>query len=279
MKTRWRELSDRYNAAAAFKGLKSPVSPGETVRVSLPVSPLYLASACERICEKYPLRGFVSADGVDADPDYANVSLTYNPVMDADPNYSTLGTTKLTKAEHFYATPETVSKLGSARDSYYDTYGFSTPTAPALDELSQITTAFKRNLVRSRMSVIRAGRTAPAGFFWGWHKDEPVYENLRINIHVTDSPEHAIQNMSVDRMPEGPNDPAIVEHRYEVGYGYSWDTNLPHRACAVTVPNRDRIALIYGVSPWFDLVDGEWVPNEFFGKKHPLQMLLDGDVL
>lgn len=279
MTTRWRALLQQYRADEAFKDLRSPVRTGDVVRVPIPLSREYLTSACLEVERRYGLRGFVSSEGVDADPEYANISLTCNPDMPGDPNYGTLGTDKLTKREHYYATPETLAKIGGARDSYYDTYGFCAPTPAATENLGELTRLFKRSLVRSRMSVIRGGRSAPAGFFWGWHKDEPVYENLRVNIHVTDSPEYAIQNMTVDEMPAGPTDSRIVEHQYEAGYGYSWDTNLPHRACAVTVPNHDRIALIYGVSPWFDLVGGEWVPNEFFGKKHPLQMLLDGDVL
>jgi hypothetical protein len=106
-----------------------------------------------------------------------------------------------------------------------------------------------------------------------------VFENLRVNIHVQDSDAHRIQIMRSDRMPIGPADPAMATHRFSAGYGYSWDTNMPHRACAVKHGATDRAAVVLGFSPWFDLVDGEWVPNEFFGKKHPLQMLLDGDVV
>lgn len=277
--TRLGELRKRYKLDQAFNDVKSPLPPGEVIKVELPVSSEYLLDACVEIEGVYGLRGFVSSDGVDADSAYANISLTCNPNMDGDPNYSTLGSEKLTRSEHYYATESTIQKVGQLRDSYYDTYGFFQPTYPAITSLSKLTGAFKRNLVRSRMSVIRGGRMETTSFNWGWHKDEPVFENLRINIHVTDSPAHRIQVMRTDRMPQSLFDPDLVEHRFEVGVGYSWDTHLPHRPCAKGATLDDRIALVYGVSPWFDLVDGEWEPNEFFGKKHPHQMLVDGDIL
>jgi hypothetical protein len=87
--------------------------------------------------------------------------------------------------------------------------------------------------------------------------------------------------MRADQMPSGPHDPKIVEHTFKAGIGYSWDTNLPHRACSMNANAPDRAAIILGFSPWFDYdPDSDtWAPNEFFGKKHPLQMLVDGDVL
>jgi hypothetical protein len=281
MTTRFLELKRQYDFSSAVAAVKSPLAPADTIKVPLPVSLEYLQTACSEIASTYGLRGFVSCDGVDANPDYASISLTHNPACGEPENYSTLGCSKLSKEEHYYATPETLAKVGGARDSYYDTYGFRFPTSPAKNELGKLIGSLKRNLIRSRISVIRAGAPGPSGFFWGWHKDEPVFENLRINIHVTDSNSHKIQVMREDRMPAHPQDPAIRDHQFEAGFGYSWDTNLPHRACAVGNPNHDRVAIILGVSPWFDLnaATGEWEPNEFFGVKHPHQMLLDGDIL
>jgi hypothetical protein len=174
MTTRLGELRKKYKLDQAFNDLKSPLPPGEVMKVGLPVSNDYLLSACKEIESLHGLRGFVSSEGIDADSEYANISLTCNPNMSGDPNYSTLGSDALTKQEHYYATPQTLQKIGGARDSYYDTYGFYQPTHPALTSLSLLTGAFKRNLVRSRMSVIRAGRVEPTSFSWGWHKDEPV---------------------------------------------------------------------------------------------------------
>ena len=278
--TRFGELRRRYHVDEATRDVKSPVPAGEVVRVALPVDAQKLVEAVAQIEASYQLRGFASSDA-HQDTSYENLSLTHNPAHAGDPHYSTLGTPTLSRKDHYYGNAETFTKVGGLLDSYYDTYGFSKPTPAAANELGFLTNRFRRSLVRSRLSIIRAGCPAPSSFMWGWHKDEPVFENLRVNIHVTDSDLHRIQIMRGNRMPTNPNDLELIEHRFEVGFGYSWDTNIPHRACAIGVPDFDRVAIVYGVSPWFDYnaKTGEWVPNEFFGHKHPLQMLLDGDVL
>jgi hypothetical protein len=37
---------------------------------------------------------------------------------------------------------------------------------------------------------------------------------------------------------------------------------------------------VMGISPWFTYngEDDSWSTNEFFGKKHPIDMLIDGDL-
>lgn len=259
---------------------RSPACPGEVVRVPLPIDQDEIQLAVSRVEERYRLRGFVNAEG-DEDAGYQSVSLTFNPAIAGDPHHSTLGTSSLSKKDFFYGNARTAAAIGPIRDSYYDTYGFRTLTPAARMELAALMSCLKRSPVRSRLSIIRAGQPGPASFMWGWHKDEPVFENLRINIHVTDSDAHRIQVMRQDRMPNSQWDEFLVEHRFEAGYGYSWDTHMPHRACATLPSRHDRAAIVLGVSPWFDFDEekDEWLPNQFFGKKHPLQMLLDGDVI
>lgn len=278
--TRFEELSRKYRLLEAARDVRSPIGPGEVVRTPIPVDAALLTEAVADIEKRYRLGVFASSEAMN-DFSYENLSLTFNPQHAGDPNHSTLGTSALTQDEHYYANADTIAKVGIVRDSYYDTYAFRLLTQAASGELGALTSRFKRSLVRSRLSIIRGGHQQPSSMFWGWHKDETVFENLRVNIHVTDSDSHRIQIMKEDRMPLNMWDSEMVEHRFEVGFGYSWDTNMPHRACAIGRPRHDRAAIIYGVSPWFDY-DREtdsWMPNEFFGKKHPLQMLLDGDVL
>lgn len=278
-RTRFGELRQKYRVDEAINDVRSPVEAGEVVRVALNIEPSLLIEAVSKIEARYRLGVFASSE-VQTDFSYENLSLTFNPAHDGDPHHSTLGSSKLSQNEHFYANRETLFKVGQVRDSYYDTYGFRMATPAATQELGFLTRRFKRSLVRSRLSIIRAGHLQPSSFMWGWHKDETVFENLRVNIHVTDSDAHRIQIMREDRMPLNMWDSALAEHKFEVGFAYSWDTNMPHRACAIGMPSHDRAAIVYGVSPWFDYDETSgWVPNEFFGKKHPLQMLVDGDVL
>lgn len=279
-RTRFGDLRHQYRIDEAIADVRSPIAAGDIVRIPLPVNPEKLIQAVAQI-EKRRMFNAFAASNADADRSYENISLTYNPAHEGDPHHSTLGSSTLARNEHYYAGADTIGKIGSVRDSYYDTYGFRVATQAATEELGFLTGRFKRSLVRSRLSIIRAGHRNPSNFDWGWHKDEPVFENLRINIHVTDSDAHRIQIMREDRMPLNPWDAALAEHKFEVGFAHSWDTNIPHRACAIGMPKHDRAAVVYGVSPWFDYNPStdSWSPNEFFGKKHPLQMLVDGDVL
>lgn len=277
---RFGELRQKFDLDRAALQVNSPIGPGEVVRIALPVSGQALADAVAAAQAAYPLSQFAST-GDKQSHAYESISLAFNPDSATNPMHSTLGSAALTPAEHYYATAATVEKVGPLLNSYYDTYGFRLPTTAASQELALLTSKLKRSLVRSRLSVMRAGSAVTSALQWGWHKDESVFENLRINIHVTDSPDHRIQVMREDRKPATLNDAALTEHQFEVGYGYSWDTHLPHRACSVGVPRQDRTAIVLGVAPWFDY-DAEadaWTPNEFFGRKHPLAMLLDGDVL
>ena len=277
--TRFDALKRLTRFEEATRDISSPVKAGEIVRVPLSLDTRELELVVTKLDGRYQFGSFVSSEGFDRS--YENLSLTFNPDSEGDPHHSTLGCEKLSTEQLFYASKESIARVGSMQNSYYDTYGFRHPSPVATQELGFVTKLFKRSLVRSRLSFIRAGQPQPSSFFWGWHKDEPVFENLRVNIHVTDSQAHRIQIMKEDRMPMNPWDADIAEHRFEVGFGYSWDTIIPHRACAIGMPAHDRAALIYGVSPWFDYdaKTDTWAPNEFFGKKHPLQMLIDGDVL
>lgn len=273
-------LSEVYDVPAAEQRVRSPVPRGGIIDLPLPVPAASLARGVKAATEAFGLHGFCSSDYVESDPDYANQSLTYNPGVPTPPERSTLGSPKLTRQQHYYGTKATVQSIGQVRGSYYDTYGFCVSTPAALRFLPDLLATFKRSPIRSRLSVIRGARAAPAQFAWGWHRDESVFENLRVNIPLTDCDDYALQISCTDEFPAQPG-PNIQTYHTEVGRMYSWDTHTPHRACALRETTEDRTSIVLGFSPWFDYdaATDEWVPNEFFGKKHPLQMLLDGDVL
>ena len=273
-------LSERYRLNEASQDIRSPLKPGDMIDLPLPICSDQLALSAKAMADEFGLFGFVSQDYVEQDPDYANQSLTYNPDIDTPPERSTLGSDRLTREQHYYATKETIQSIGQVRGSYYDSYGFRVPTPGAVKHMPGLLGLLKRSQVRSRLSVIRGNRPDPSGFSWGWHRDEPVFENLRVNIPLTDCPQYILQVSRNMEFPRAPNS-TIVDYQAAPGRMYSWDTNLPHRACALHTPAYDRTSIVLGVSPWFDY-DAEldaWHPNEFFGKKHPHQMLLDGDIL
>lgn len=273
-------LKERTHYAEAIKDIKSPLANGELLQIPLPMAPDYLRAGVQSAIKKHGLHGFVSSDYTETDPAYANMSLTWNPRSPTPQHQSTLGSPHLTRAEHFYGSPELMARLPQVRDSYYDSYGFCTPTQAMREDLGRLHSRLKRTMVRSRISVVRAGRVEPTRFGFGWHRDEEVFQNLRLNIPVVTAPEHRLQIMRDNRFPE-PENADCNDYFLDIGSIYSLDTNIPHRPCTNAVSRIDRAHIIIGISPWFDYFEQEdaWAPNEFFGKKHPLQMLLDGDVL
>ena len=200
---------------------------------------------------------------------YTGFSLVHNPHhQDGLPIHaSTLGTPKNSRYEFYWGVTEHHATL---KNSYFDSYGFSVRTpASRHGALGEFLNRSLRTLIRSRVSVIQGKRYKPefteAG---GWHKDEIIFENLRMNIPVVTSPHYLFQiaNEKPVHLP--------------IGFGYSWDTHVPHQVFS-DGPNEDiRIHIVLGFSPWFDYLPEEqaWIKNEFYGKLHPFDMLADGHV-
>lgn len=208
---------------------------------------------------------------------YSGFSLNYNPDHqdDLDPNASSLGTPKNKSGEFFYGSFNNHQNL---RNSYFDSYAFTTRTpAASVGYLKEILDSCSRTMIRSRMMILDGSyfdenlisqfQAAPIGDSrYGWHQDEPVYVNLRINIPITG------------------NDAFVFEMKDEAPYvlqpglAYSWDTNIPHRVWCRKPTDMKRYNLVVGVSPWFDYKPetGEWLPNEYCGAIHPLDMVEKG---
>lgn len=218
----------------------------------------------------YGDHGWVSSEGIT--PYYTGFSLVYNPfhIDNLNPHSSTLGTpvNSIQKDEFFWNSTQKHSVL---KNSYFDGYGFNEPTpASGHKSLGTFMERCKRTRIRSRMSILNGEvfdekRKAKRG----WHKDELIFENLRVNIPITTSEDYLFQ---------------IEKHaptHLDVGWAYSWDTNVSHRVFTNAQNDGRRIHLVLGFSPWWDYLPEEqaWVQNEFYGVKHPFDMLADGDVL
>jgi hypothetical protein len=102
-----------------------------------------------------------------------------------------------------------------------------------------------------------------------WHYDEPVTINLRINIplQTTDSYVAEIKNKGI--------------HKFNVGNGYSWNTEIVHRVYATKKESISRIHLVIGTIPWFtyDAESNSYLTNEYFGELHPFDMLATGKII
>lgn len=210
----------------------------------------------------YGDHGWQSQDGTD--PYYTGFSLAYNPDHQDGPNIhaSTLGTPKNKKNQFFWNVTQYHTKI---KDSYFDTYGFRVRTpASRYSALGVLLDRSQRTLIRSRVSIIHGNQHTPEHKTnWGWHRDEVVFSNLRLNIPIVTSPNYLFQ---IERK---------APRHLPVGFGYSWDTHIPHRVFSERPSNDVRTHLVLGFSPWFDYLPHEraWVKNEFFGKLHPFDML------
>jgi hypothetical protein len=220
------------------------------------------------IVREYGFSGWRHKDG--ESKTYGGFSLTYNPNHQdgLDPHVSSIGTPKNTRSEFFW---NATGRHEALKHSYFDSYGFRMRTpASKTGYLGQFIDSFTRPLVRSRVGIIPGENVDANDKTYqekeGWHRDEPVFENLRVNI-----PLQTDENFVFQMEGEEP-------YHLEVGKAYTWDTNKPHRVFARGSTRTMRIHLVLGFSPWFDY-DAEndtWAPNGYFGKLHPFDMVAEG---
>ncbi len=220
---------------------------------------------------QYGFESSSSDDGI-----YLSTSLTYNPEaydkISEDPHQATLGSTTLK-----YNSASRYEQLSEhrLRNSYHDTFAFieRTPFAK-FGAVGDFLNSFSRTIVRSRVSSIIANKIETTKFGFNWHNDESIFINLRINIPIQTNSNYAIQIMksAPDELLE------IEEFSMEEGKAYVYNTEKYHRALCKKVEAFDRIHMICGVSPWFDLDSKNkcWVSNEYYGEVHPFDMLAQG---
>ena len=265
--TLWSYIESQTNVVELFGKLDSqPHSPYE-LTLDYPIE--HIQTASERALQKYGSYGWLSSKGR-SNGSYKSLSLTHNPhINDSEVNEfnSTLGSSGIDKDKFFYGKEETYKNLQYVvKNSYYDSYAFNQPNAVISEYFNDFYSHFKRTMIRSRLSIIESHATDSMNPKYMLHKDEPVYENIRINIPVTGSPDHYLQINNTDTI--------MIP-----GYAYTWDTHEPHRVYGVN--EKDRINLVLGFSPWFDYHPEEdiWVSNEYYGECHPIEMVKLGYVI
>jgi hypothetical protein len=254
----------RTDIQQRFRRLPQPPNQVHHVRLNYPVS--VLAESAQHALEKYGMYGWLSRQGRSRSS-YQSLSLTHNPSIN-DPAVnelnSTLGSSFINNRSFFYGNIGTwLSLRGQLKNSYYDSYAFNQPNIVTQKFFGDFQKHFRRTMIRSRLSVIRAGAQDSANPDYLLHRDEPVYENVRINIPLTASPNHYLQYNGEDI-------------NLELGQAYTWDTNQPHRVHGVD--HTDRINLVLGFSPWFDYDPEQqaWISNEYYGECHPIEMVQQG---
>lgn len=263
---------DLKSAAARF-----PAQTGLLHRYEIGVDLPTLATGCRAVIARYGLRGFRNTEDDSDAPAYGSLSLTCNPDRDGDPHSSTLGSAYLKHGQYFYATPQSRAQMPVQKGDYYDTYGFRRLTpAGSFGALGDLLRGFRLPVVRSRLSVIQADRVEASQFSFGWHRDETVFHNLRINIPIWTTPDHLLE-IETEREQPDPASTTIQRHHLACGQAYSWDTNKPHRVFTRRAGTQSRCHLVIGLAPWFDYDPEEdsWRPNAYFGKVHPHEIVAD----
>ena len=211
---------------------------------------------------------------------YRGFSLAYNPDHQdkLEIHQSSIGTPKNNKTQYFYAETESHRYL---KNSYFDCYSFRKPTpASCYGYLGELMSQFRRSRVKSRVATLYAQYffEQTGRFNFGWHRDELIFENLRMNIPITTAPEFRFQYYPRTIDKPYPGMEGLVDKHLEVGRVYSWDTNKPHRVYCTEHTQNQRTHIVLGFSPWFDYLPEEeaWEVNEFFGELHPFDMIHEG---
>lgn len=198
---------------------------------------------------------------------YKGFSLCYNPNNGVDA-YATLGDPRL---KQNFSRSEGLGDIDVLKNSYHDTYRFSKLHPVVAKHYKKLFDCFNFQPTRSRVSYIFP--VDDSIFKYGFHKDEFPFQNLRVNIPLQTSEEYVLEIAGED---EYGNRCDMVKHM-EVGKCYIWNTRIPHRAIATSMPKdpKPRISIILGFMPWIN-VDGEhYEKSEFFGQQ-PFDLLKKG---
>lgn len=170
---------------------------------------------------------------------------------------------------------ETTHLQRRLKNTYTDSWSFNcaTPTATH-GYLGTIHQRLKRSIVRSRLAQIKDINTdtiAKVVNRFIWHTDDSWFYELRLNLSLNNIDNaFGIEIENFEKQPFVP------------GTWYMWDTGILHRPYVEhKVPNFSRTNYVLAVNPWFDWDEHEqcWIQNEFFGEKHPADMVVDGDVI
>jgi hypothetical protein len=263
----WKWIQNNTNISKHIQYLKPSVDSSNLLTLTHGFNiPDIIDSTLDAV-DKYGFKGWRSSLG--EEKQYGGLSLTFNPeyAEDCDPNQQTLGTDKNLPTQFFYGQAQNFSTV---RNTYFDSLGFRKLSPCVLNTgLKDIINGFKRSIIRSRIGIINSQYVSDEmrpRFLW--HRDETVFENLRINVPIKTN-----ETFMFEIEGQKPT-------HLKLGNLYSWDTNISHRVFPTTTEPSARIHLVFGFCPWFDYLpdDDAYVSNEFYGEVHPFDMLVNGHV-
>lgn len=255
-------ISEQTDMSAAINDVTCQVDGTQVLSVPHKLDIRKLAKDTLDCLDAYGFKGWRTQRG-DANS-YGGLSMVYNPDGDSDPNQSTLGTRENAPEEFFYGSTQ---RFDSIRNTYFDSYAFR-KLAPCIEQsnLKNFIEGFKLSPTRSRIAVLDASYRDKVGEEFLWHKDETVFENLRLNIPIETDQSFLFQ--LEDQEP----------FHLAVGKIYTWDTHRAHRVYASETKSVKRVHLVLGFSPWidYDPIDDSFSTNEHFGRTHPFDLFFKG---
>ena len=148
------------------------------------------------------------------------------------------------------------------KNTYYDSYGFT-------DIIPSVEVHYKSLLESVDLTLTRS-RTMwhIPPFKQPWHKDEPLYSVMRINIPLQTENSYFLEIKGKDEY----NNSLTMDKHLEVGKAYMWNTKIPHRMLDRGKGKKPRIHIVLGFIPWFQKVNNDFIKNKYFGVQ-PWDML------
>lgn len=196
------------------------------------------------------------------------ISLTCRKDSD-DPDYDCCGShyyKKYCATDYYHAPMNDTSEF--VKGGYMDGLQFNsmTPKVMSIPSLAQYFKGFKVPVVRSTVRTIDCGNAPLVTPDGGFHTDGNPFQYLRINVCLT-----AVMGAGLQYIGEPPFYMVPGENRVIMSH-------IPHRAYILDNYPGYRTHAVIDVVPWFSFDGDTWVPNEFFGVKHPFDMVNDGDI-
>ena len=148
------------------------------------------------------------------------------------------------------------------RDTYYDTYGFSTVHPIVKKHYNKFLDCIDLLPTRSRVMW------SYPGFVQSWHLDEVLWCAIRFNIPLVTEPSYVLE---IDGEDDYGNSLTLTKH-LEVGKIYMWNTRIRHRVKDTGGATKPRLHIVAAFIPWFEKSGDDWKPNKWFGMQ-PLYMI------
>jgi len=268
--TVWKHILKNSNTQEAWQDISQSSNMPDIFRMKHKWNCDQLSKDIEEAKETYGDHGWTYKDQQDGlKSPYTGFSLVYNPnhIDNLPEHKGTFGSPNIQDGKfttHNY-TPE------QTKNSYWDSHGMIKRTkASRYKSISQLLDHSKRTIMKSRVATCHGNTKSMLEENRNFHTDAPNHFAIRINIPVKTS------NTYFFRI-ESRREPIFLE----TGWAYTFNNEIPHKVYTARPSNKARTHLVLAFSPWWDYnaEEDSWTSNEFFGKKHPMQMVMDGDVL